>query len=188
VRRALSLAAAPAVLAAALAGCTGSSQERVPGAFATRPATTVLRDTLILTSVKARLTAQYPDSATSVGVSVADGVVTLRGTVRDLATRRHMVADAERTTYVARVADRLRVDPHAPRFRDQVGDVALAARLQGAIAAQLGLQQVGVRVDHGVATLTGTVADAKTKRTMLATARGTSGIRNVVDRIRVGAP
>jgi osmotically-inducible protein OsmY len=171
-----------------LAGCTGSSQERTPNPFATRPATTVLRDTLILSAVKARLTTEYPDSATSVGVSAENGVVTLRGTVRDPATRRHMVEDAERITYVQNVVDRLRVDPRAPRFRDQVGDVALADRVQGAIAAQLGFQHVTVRVGHGIATLTGTAPDAKTKRTMLATARGTSGIRNVVDRIRVGAP
>ena len=138
-----------------------------------------------MSAVKARLTAEYPDSTTSVGVSVADGVVTLRGTVRDAKTRDAIVADTERTTYVRRVVDRIRVDPHSPRFRDQVGDVALATRVQAAIAAQLGLQQVTVRVDGGVATLTGTVPDTKTKRTILATARGTTGIRNVVDRIRV---
>jgi osmotically-inducible protein OsmY len=47
---------------------------------------------------------------------------------------------------------------------------------------------VTVRVDRGVATLTGTVPDAKTKATIAATARDTSGIRNVVDRVRVAGP
>jgi osmotically-inducible protein OsmY len=89
---------------------------------------------------------------------------------------------------VKRVVDLLRVDPKSPRFREQVGDVALAARVQTAVTAQVGLQKVGVRVERGVATLDGTVSDAKTKRTILTTARGTSGIRNVVDRIRVAVP
>ncbi|MEA2786815.1 MAG: hypothetical protein QOF71_2919 [Candidatus Eremiobacteraeota bacterium] len=180
MRRPLALAA---VLA--LAACTAPAPDTAPGPQQTRPATTVLRDALIMSAVKARLTAEYPDSTTSVGVSVVDGVVTLRGKVRDAKTRQAIVADAERTTYVKRVVDHLRVDPRSPRLRDQVGDVALATRVQAAIAAQLGLQNVTVRVDAGVATLTGTVRDAKTKRTMLATARDTAGIRNVVDRIRV---
>jgi osmotically-inducible protein OsmY len=180
VRGALALAAA-----LALSGCTAPAPDRAPGPLQTKPATTVLRDALILSAVKARLTAEYPDSTTSVGVSVDNAVVTLRGTVRDAKTRQAIVADTERTTYVQRVVDRIRVDPNSPRFRDQVGDVALATRVQAAIAAQLGFQQVTVRVDRGVATLSGTTADAKTKRTILATARGTAGIRNVVDRIRV---
>ena len=180
MRRALAAAAI-----AVLAGCGAPAPDKAPEAPATRPATTVLRDALISSAVKARLTTEYPDSTTSVRVSVADGVVTLRGTVRDAATHKHIVADAERTTYVKAVVDRVRVDPRSPRFKDQVGDVALATRVQAAIAAQLGLQHVTVHVDRGVATLTGTTADAKTKRTILATARGTDGVRNVVDRIRV---
>ncbi|HWT05921.1 MAG TPA: BON domain-containing protein, partial [Xanthomonadales bacterium] len=126
-----------------------------------------------------------PDSTLSLRVSVAGGVVTLRGTVHDAAIRRKVVADARATGGVKRVVDELRVDPRGPRLRQQVGDVALAARVQTAIAAQVGLQHVIVRVDHGVATLDGSASDAKTKRTILATARGTAGVRNVVDRIRV---
>ncbi len=173
------------VTALVLSACTAPAPDNAPGPVRTRAATTVLRDALILSAVKARLTAEYPDSTTSVGVSVADGVVTLRGRVRDAKTRDAIVGDTERTTYVSRVVDRLRVDPRSPRFKDQVGDVALATRIQAAIAVQLGLQHVTVRVDRGVATLDGTTADAKTKRTILATARGTTGVRNVVDRIRV---
>lgn len=180
MRRALALAAA-----LVLASCTAPAPDNAPSSQRARDATAVLRDTLIMSAVKARLTAEYPDSMTSVRVSVADGVVTLRGTVRDAATHAHIVADAKRTTSVKAVVDHVRVDARSPRLRDQVGDVALATRVQAAIAAQLGVQHVVVHVDHGVATLDGTVPDAKTKRTILATARGTAGVRNVVDRIRV---
>ena len=171
-----------------LAGCTGSSLQKAPEPLGTRAATAVLQDALVLSAVKATLTADDPDSTTSVGVSARDGVVTLRGTVRDRATRDRLVTGARQVSGVKRVIDQLRIDPNSPRFRQQVGDVALAARVQTAIAAQVGLQKVSVRVDRGVAALDGTVADAKTKRTILATARGTSGIRNVVDRIRVAVP
>jgi osmotically-inducible protein OsmY len=134
--------------------------------------------------VKAKLIGDDPDSTLTLRVTVTDGVVTLRGTVHDAAIRRKVAADARATGGVTRVVDQLRVDPRGPRLRQQVGDVALATRIQAAIAAQLGFQHVTVRVDRGVATLDGT-ANAKTKKTILATARGTEGVRNVVDRIRV---
>jgi osmotically-inducible protein OsmY len=181
MRRALAVAAA-----LLLAACTATSEEKAPQPGATRAATAVLDDALILASLKARYAAEYPDSITGVGVSVRDRVVTLRGWVRDARIRRRLVEDAEMTVHVARVVDRLRVDPKRRGLTAQVGDVALATRVQAAIAAQLGLQHVSVRVDRGVATLDGTVRDAKTKATILATARGTAGIRNVVDRLRVG--
>ncbi len=180
MKRALALAAALLVT-----GCTGSSQQKMPEPFGTRAATAVLRDALVLSAVKAKLVGDDPDSTISVGVAVTDGVVTLRGTVHDKAIRGRLVADARRTNGVKRVVDALRVDPRGPRLRQQVGDVALAARIQTAIAAQVGFQRILVRVDRGVATLDGSVPDAKAKRTILATARATSGVRNVVDRIRV---
>jgi osmotically-inducible protein OsmY len=183
VRRALALAAA-----LLLASCTAPSPDRAPEPGATRAATAALEDALILASLKARLTAEYPDSATSVRVSVRDRVVTLRGSVRDGATRKRMVEDAQMTVHVNRVVDQLHVDPHQRRLADQLGDVALAARVQTAFTAQVGPQNVQVRVDRGIATVSGTVHDAKTKSTILATARGTSGVRNVVDRIRVTGP
>lgn len=183
MRRALALAAA-----LLLAGCTGTSGEKAPEPGATRAATATLEDGLILAAVKARLTAENPDSAASVGVSVQDRVVTLRGTVRDARTRQRMVEYAQETVHVTKVVDQLRVDPHQRRLADQIGDVALAARVQTAFTAQVGPQNVSVRVERGAATISGTVHDEKTKRTILTTARDTAGVRNVVDRIRVEAP
>jgi osmotically-inducible protein OsmY len=188
MRRAQAIAMPLAFTCAAglFGGCTGSSQQRVPEPFGTRAATAVLKDALTLSAVKAKLIGDDPDSTISLRVAVTDGVVTLRGTVHDAAIRRKVVADARATGGVKRVVDELRVDPRGPRLRQQVGDVALAARITAAITAQVGLQHVVVRVDHAVATLDGTAPDAKTKRTILATARGTAGVRNVVDRVRVG--
>ena len=185
--RARSVAAA-ALLAGAvalIAGCTGNSEQKMPEPFGTRAATAVLKDALTLSAVKAKLVGDDPDSTLTLRVSVTDGVVTLRGTVHDAAIRRKVVAAARATGGVKSVIDQLRVDPRGPRLRQQVGDVTLAARIEAAITAQVGLQRVVVHVDRGVATLDGSAPDAKTKRTILATARGTAGVRNVVDCIRV---
>jgi osmotically-inducible protein OsmY len=185
VRRAPIAAARIALAAALLAGCTSNPNQKVPEPFGTRAATAVLKDALTLSAVKAKLIGDDPDSTLTLRVSVTDGVVTLRGTVHDAAIRRKVVTDARATGGVKGVIDQLRVDPRGPRLRQQVGDVTLAARIEAAITAQVGLQRVVVHVDRGVATLDGSVPDAKIKRTILATARGTAGVRNVVDRIRV---
>jgi osmotically-inducible protein OsmY len=183
VRHALALAAA-----LLLAGCTGASQ-RVPEPFGTLPPAAALKDALILTGVKAALIAVDPDSTTTLGVSVRGGVVTLRGTVRSAALRAKDVSEARKVAGVTSVVDVLRIDPRQPQINQRVDDAALVARIEAAITAQVGLQQhVAVSVDRGTVTLSGAVADAKTKATVLAAARGTSGVRNVVDRIRVGEP
>ena len=171
----------------ALAACGGGASSREPEAAASA-ATSTLKDALVISAVKAALIAADPDSTTSVGVASSGGVVTLRGTVRTAATKQQFEARARGVTGVTSVVDDLRVDPNAPRIKEQVGDVALAARIQTAIAAQLGFERIGVEVHAGVATLSGTVPDAKTRATAIATARGTTGIRNVVDRMRVAEP
>jgi osmotically-inducible protein OsmY len=183
VRRALALAAALVV-----AGCTGSSQQKIPEPFGTLPPPSVVKDALILSGVKATLIAADPDSTTTLGVSASAGVVTLRGTVRDAATRTRLVSAARNVAGVRSVVDDLTIDPHQPQIKQQVADVAEEARIEAAVTTQVGLQHVSVHVAHGVATLAGTVPDAKTRATVVATARGTSGIRNVVDRIRVAGP
>jgi hyperosmotically inducible periplasmic protein len=176
---------------ALLAGCgpnATTTTVKVPEPFGTRAASEVLRDGLVLTAVKAQLTAIDPDSATSLGVSVRDGVVRLRGTVRDAVALAKDTAAARRVGGVKQVVSEVRVDPRGPRPREQWSDFALATRITAAVAAQVGLTGVRVHVARGTATLDGTAPDAKTKATALATARGTAGIRNVVDAIRVARP
>lgn len=177
-----------ALALAALAGCgpnATTTTVRMPQPFGTRAATEVLRDGLVLTAVKAQLTALDPDSATSLGVSVRDGVVLLRGTVRDRGALTRDVAAARKVSGVKQVVADLRVDPRGPRPREQVSDFALATRITAALAAQVGPTGVRVHVASGTVTLDGAVSDPKTKAAALATARNTAGVRGVVDRIRV---
>ncbi len=169
-----------------LAGCSGNNQQKAPEPFGTRAATDVLRDGVIIAALKAKLTAEDPDSAMTLGVASRDGVVTLRGSVRDEGAHRRDVAAAKTVPGVKRVVDDIRIDPHGPRPGQQLGDAAITARILTAYTAQVGLQQhVRLKVDHGVATLDGTVSDPKTRDTIDATARWTQGVRNVIDHIRV---
>jgi osmotically-inducible protein OsmY len=141
---------------------------------------------LILAGVKAAITAAEPDSVTTLGVRVRDGVVTLTGRVRDRTTLDHAERAAHSVAGVQRVdVAAVRVDPHAPRPKEQVGDLTLQARILAALTAEFGINHIGVHVHDGVVTLDGTARDEQQKVAAVATARGTSGIRNVVDRIRV---
>ena len=97
-----------------LAGCTAPATDGAasPGG---RPATAALKDALLLNAVKATLVTDDPDSSATVGVAVRDAVVTLRGSVKDAATRERLVADARKTAGVKRVVDELRIGPRRPK-------------------------------------------------------------------------
>jgi osmotically-inducible protein OsmY len=178
-----SLALALAVIG--VSGCSSLTQ-KVPEPFGTRAATDVLHDGLVLAAVKTTLTEHDPDSMTTLGVTVRDGVVTLHGTVRDAAHRAQDVASARKVHGVRVVIDELRVDPHGPRPGLRLEEAALEARILAAYTAQVGVRHVEVHVNHSTVTLTGTVPDEKTRRTIETTARETDGVHAVVDRIRIG--
>jgi len=173
-----------ALACALLAGCGGGASDS-PGPTQSA-VTSSLKDALVVSGVKAALIAEDPDSTTTVGVSANAGVVTLRGSVKSASIRSRFDARARAVTGVTRVVDDLTINPRGARLQQQVGDVALAARIEAAIAAQIGLTQIEVTVHDGTATLSGTVSNAKARGVAVATARGTSGIRNVVDNLRVG--
>jgi osmotically-inducible protein OsmY len=71
---------------------------------------------------------------------------------------------------------------------DVLKDALVQSAIKASLVADVGALRVTVHVERGVATLAGTTLDAKTKAAALSAARNTSGIRNVVDRIRVAGP
>ncbi|HEX3465297.1 MAG TPA: BON domain-containing protein [Candidatus Elarobacter sp.] len=106
-------------LSAPLGGCTSSDRQKAAEALTTPAAGEVLQDALILAGVKAGLVAHDPDAATSVGVSVSRGVVTLRGVVPDAKTRQSLIEVAQGTSHVRRVdAAGLRVGSRRRRLRE----------------------------------------------------------------------
>lgn len=167
----------------ALAGCTS------PATNAPQPAVTQLEhaanDALLTTTVKAKLITIDIDSTTSLGVHVNGGVATLTGAVRSNAARERDLAAARSVAGITAVRDELHVDRALPDVTTRVGDAALAGRIAAAIFTQTGSVGVNVQVHDGVATLSGHV-DPKVRDAALATARNTSGIHGVVDRMSTG--
>jgi hyperosmotically inducible protein len=180
---------AAALLAAGLpcvAGCTNAPSTNAPGPTATQ-VKQAAGDALLVAEIKGKLLGVDPNSATSVGVSVHDGVATLTGTLRTAEARSKAVATARGVDGIHEVRDQLRVDPKAPTVGQQVGDAALAARITAALLMQTGSTAVNVSVRDGVATLTGTVPP-NVRDVALATARNTKGVHVVVDKLKVSNP
>jgi osmotically-inducible protein OsmY len=88
---------------------------------------------------------------------------------------------------VANIDDRLTLDPSMRGVREQTGDAALQTKVMAAIAGQAGVNalKITVTADNGVVTLEGTVPRASVRSTVVDTARTTSGVRRVVDRLSV---
>ncbi len=174
-------------LSLALVLCSGcaSIEQKVPEPFGTRAAGDVLHDGLILAEVKTKLTEQDPDSATSLGVSVREGVVTLSGTTRDASHLRRDVEAAKQVHGVVVLISFLRVDAKGPRPGLDLSEAATATRIVAAYTAEVGFQRVQVHVDRGVVTLSGPVASAQTRNTIIAAAHATHGVRRVINHMTV---
>jgi len=181
-------ALAPLAALVLLAACNGAhiDTDKPLGNVTIPPqAEASFKDGLLVAAIKAKLAGDDLDSATRVHVSVHDGSVTLTGAARSAAQRAKDAALAGQVNGVTHVDDRLGVSPsHTAK---DAGDVALAARITGALVAQTGINALSVHVGvrDGVVTLDGHAPTAAIKATMIAAAKGTSGVRNVDDRIAV---
>jgi len=172
-----------ALVALFAAGCSNATTTSSPGPAVTA-AKQAANDALLVATIEAKLIGVDANSATTIGVAVHDGVVTLRGTVKTIAIRTRAAATAREVSGVTDVRDELRIDPNAPTVGERVGDAALAARITGAVLMQTGSTGVNVAVRDGVATLTGSVPP-NVREAAVTTARHTSGVHVVVDRTTV---
>ena len=161
------------------AGCSNTTTTSSPGPAVTA-AKQAANDAFLVATIEAKLIGVDPNSATTVGVAVHDGVATLRGTVKTVAIRTRVAATAHEVSGVTDVRDELRVDPNAPTVGERVGDAALAARITGAVLIQTGSTGINVAVRDGVATLTAT-SPRTSREAALTTARHTSGVHTVID-------
>lgn len=168
------------------AGCSKSADQTVRDVESSQPAQAA-RDALLAAAVKARVTAVDFDSATSVRVQAQNGHVTIRGVVHDAAKKAAMIKAAKDIPGVTTVSDQLTVNARAPRASKDFADLALAARVDAALAAQTGINalSVHVRAHDGRVTIEGSAPSGAIKDTIIVTARKVSAVRAVVDRIRV---
>jgi osmotically-inducible protein OsmY len=163
-------------LFALLTACTGSQQK---AAF---------DNTVVASTIKARLIGINADATTSVRVTAAHGAVTLSGQARDLAERAKYEAAARAVDGVASVRDNLAVNPHLRGLREGADDATLTARVSAAIAGQAGINIFNLRVSSraGVVSIDGRVPSSSIERTVVETARGTPGVKRVVVNLRIG--
>jgi osmotically-inducible protein OsmY len=113
--------------------------------------------------------------------TVTDGWVTLDGTVRTLAERADAVAAIERLQSVQGIINQISVESPimaSPRIRV---DIEKAIGRQ----ATCNSCKPGVTVTDGVVTLSGQVCTSSEKNAINQIAAGTSGVREVIDRLTV---
>jgi hyperosmotically inducible protein len=159
-----------------------------PGSVTTTSVTTKFKDSLLTAAVRTKLLSEDIDSAKRVGVNVVAGVVTLSGRVGSAAEKTRAVAAARSVRGVTSVQDsQLTVGSVGPSVAQSVDDAGLAAKVEGAMVAQAGVNVsgVGVKAKAGVVTLTGHVPTPAIKSTMVEAAKKASGVRNVIDQIVV---
>ena len=112
-------------------------------------------------------------------VSVSDGVVTLSGTVRDLAAKRAAEADARNVTGVWRVRNHIKVRPL------DVDDESIEARLADVFFEDPILTRWDITIDSilGVVTLTGTVNTPYEQNRAEKLAERIDGVVEVINRL-----
>jgi hyperosmotically inducible protein len=174
------------------AGCTSAQQQQAQNTVNSvgTSAPQQLKDAYVVAAVKAKLIGVDADSSTAVGVGSDRGAVTLTGQARSDSERQAYDAAARSVQGVVSVVDRIAVNPHLRGVREQTGDAALAARVSAAIAGQAGVNvfHVNVSARRGIVTLEGTVPTPAIARTVVDTARGVSGVTNVISRITTQEP
>jgi osmotically-inducible protein OsmY len=134
--------------------------------------------------IQAMLSSESENAPVDFVLAVAEGVVFIDGFVETLKEKRQIGNIAARERGVLEVRNHLTVVPG--RDRD---DEELSARIQAALesVAELGnIKSVRLRVEEGVATLTGTVASPESRRRVNTAVSSVAGVRDVRDKLDVG--
>jgi hyperosmotically inducible protein len=153
-----------------------------------RSGTGVMRsDPVLTTRVKLRLLASSSVPGLDVNVDTNDGVVTLFGVVPTDDARNVAAAEARNVDGVVRVENEIQVVAAEREEAVEATDEAAQDRLESRIgAAGLDDAKVDVEVKDGVARLTGTVRDEDQRLSALIAARGTPGVKRVIDDLTYG--
>ncbi|MFI5281245.1 MAG: BON domain-containing protein [Gemmatimonadales bacterium] len=115
------------------------------------------------------------------GVEVLAGVVTLRGKVDSSESKASAAEIARSVSGVKGIRNELQVVPPAERAEVDARDREIGRAIDDRIKrdAQLGTEQIGVRVDAGLVTLTGEVRNPGFSARAMVIARAVPGVRAV---------
>jgi len=175
-----------ALAAGMLTGCTQQRAEDAARSLASA-APGFAGDAAIVAQVEAKLVTVDASSALHVAVASHGGDVTLSGKVRSSESAARFEEAAAGVSGVHHVAARLAVDASLPNVGEQASDLALEAAVRANLAAEAGLNglSVGVSAHGGSVTLSGAVKSEALRSTILSTAKGTGGVKNVVDKLEI---
>lgn len=159
-------------------------------------------DAGITTAVKARLAADDTVKAYQINLDTKNGVVTLSGAVETRAAKDQAVRLARETEGVTDVADNLTVNAAATLgerteeaareagkdIANATADAGVTAAVKTKLLADTMVRGLKIDVDTrgGVVTLSGTVRSAAERERAVAVARGTEGVKDVVDKLVIG--
>jgi len=166
------------ILALALSACSPAQQQTTQKQA---------NDALIVAQARAQLTAIDAATVGNVHISVNNGTLTLWGVVADRTERDTIDSSVKGIGGVHRVIDRISINPKAPNAGQVTSDFELQTRVEAALAAQTGVNalHVGVKAERGVVTVSGSVPTRALHQTAMDAVRSVSGIKRIVDRIRV---
>jgi len=164
-----------------------------------RPATVPASDDARITSsIQSKYFMDERIKGRHIDVATDGGVVTLNGEVGDETERAEALLLARTTEGVKRVEDSLTVTAGqpsavtstaaAPTVAASAGDETLTARIKSQLSSDTQIKgaPLDVSAKNGVVLLQGTVTTRAAKQRALTLARGTDGVTQVVDRIRIG--
>ena len=157
---------------------------------ATAAASSAAHDMWTTSAVKMRLLASSHTPGFDINVDTDGGVVTLFGVVDSQVAKDEAGAEARKVDGVKSVANELQIVAPAKQEaiaeNDGAIDVAVSKRLEG--NQRLKDSNIDVDVKNGVAHLTGLVNNQSDRITALTVTRSTTGVRGIVDDLKIGTP
>ena len=146
-------------------------------------------DTWLTTKAKVKLMATPGISPMSVNVDTRDGVVTLFGTVGTAGEKSVAAAEVAKLDGVKSVTNELQVVPDvaAAKVSDTDAHITAAVEMRLDQRGALADSDLKVATANGVVRLTGSAARPSDRLTALTVARGTPGVKSVIDDMSTGS-
>lgn len=147
-------------------------------------------DAWLTTAAKSRLLATADVPALDINVDTDNAVVTLFGTVPSEASKKLAETEVKKVDGVRAVKNELQVVPKQVAKATETSDDNIQKAIDDKLQSRSELKDssIDVEVAKGVARLTGSVASQSDRLLALATTRSVSGVRSVIDELKVTPP
>jgi len=184
VRRVASEIESPDVIGDAEVWRDGKHDPKVSGSAS------AAQDMWTTSAVKMRLLASSHTPGFDINVDTDDGVVTLFGVVDSQVAKDEAGAEARKVDGVKSVANELQIVAPAKQEAVAENDGAIDDAVSKRLEANQRLKGSAISVDvkNGIAHLTGTVDNQSDRITALTVTRSTSGVRGLVDDLKITTP